>query len=182
MSLSFGSTLAFNDFVKGYSIIMFSMWGLGVSIPRSIVRYGKAYPLSINIHSISMLMIGLLTIMYVIAEIVMYGKQYGSSYEGLTGAAYGQFVCSIILMCLVIIQFLLGFIVRVQMFNNNLKNSLSTVKTLHKILGIIMAILGKVVASLIVNTTVSETLFRAWMFILAGLIVFYLIVDIVYKI
>ena len=43
------------------------MWGIGVDIPRLVVRYGKAYPLSINIHSISMLIIGLLTTMYVIA-------------------------------------------------------------------------------------------------------------------
>ena len=113
MSLSFGVTLTFDDFVKGYNIVMFSMWGLGVDIPRLIVRYGKAYPLSINIHSISMLIIGLLTIMYVIAEIVMYLKQYGSSYEGLSGVAEGQYVCSIILMCLVIIQFILGFLLRV---------------------------------------------------------------------
>ena len=151
MSLSFTSTLTFSDFTRGYSIIMFSMWGIGVDIPRMIVRYGKAYPLSINIHSISMMMIGLLTLMYVIAEIVMYMKQYGSSYEGLSGAANSQFIVSIILMCLVIIQFILGFLLRVQMFNSSIKNSLTTMRTLHKILGYIVYILGKVVATFIVS-------------------------------
>ena len=181
MSLSFGSTLLFPDFDKGYSIIMFSMWGIGVDIPRLVVRYGKAYPLSINIHSISMLIIGLLTTMYVIAEIVMYTKQYGSSYEGLTGAAYGQFISSVILMCLVIIQFLLGFLLRVQMFNHNLKNSLKTLRILHKILGYAVVILGKVVATLIVSQKVSDILFRAWVFVLVGILLFFLMLEVVYR-
>jgi hypothetical protein len=118
MNLSFSSSLEYSNFLRGYNIIMFSMWGLGVDIPRLFVRYGKAYPLSINIHSISMLIIGLFTIMYVIAEIVMFTRQFGSSYTGLTGAAYGQFITSIILACLVLVQFLLGFLTRVQMFKN----------------------------------------------------------------
>jgi len=67
MSLAFNSVLDFNDFNRGYAITLFSIWGLGVDIPRLMMRYGKAYPLVINIHSISMLMIGLITIMYVIA-------------------------------------------------------------------------------------------------------------------
>ena len=48
------------------------MWGIGVDIPRLAMRYFKAYPFSINFHSISMVMIGLFTLMYVIAEIAMY--------------------------------------------------------------------------------------------------------------
>ena len=67
MSLSFNSVLAFEDFTRGYAITIFSMWGIGVDIPRLLIRYGKAYPLVINMHSISMLIIGLFTIMYVIA-------------------------------------------------------------------------------------------------------------------
>ena len=59
---------------------MFAMWGVGVDIPRLLVRYGKAYPFTINIHSMSMLMIGLLTLMYVIAEISLYLTEYGSGY------------------------------------------------------------------------------------------------------
>jgi len=155
MSLSFTSSLQYDDFIRGYSIIMFSIWSIGVDIPRLIVRYGKAYPLSINIHSISMLMIGLLTTMYVIAEIAMYNQHFGSSYVGLTGVAYGQFVSSIILMCLVLVQFLLGFLLRVQMFNSSLINSLFLLKAIHSIVGYSIIILGKVVATLIVNMSVS---------------------------
>ncbi len=50
---------------------MFAMWGVGVDIPRLVMRYGKAYPASMNIHAISMLLIGLMTIMYVIARIIL---------------------------------------------------------------------------------------------------------------
>ena len=175
MSLSFSSSLQYDDFVRGYSIIMFSMWGIGIDIPRLIVRYGKAYPLSINIHSISMLMIGLLTSMYVIAQIAMYNQQFGSSYIGLTGAAYGQFISSIILMCLVFIQFLLGFLLRVQMFNNSLNNSLFLLKTVHSILGYGLIILGKVVATLIAKDRASDIVFKAWLFFLAGILLFFIL-------
>jgi hypothetical protein len=181
MSLSFSSSLQYDDFVRGYSIIMFSMWSVGVDIPRLIVRYGKAYPLSINIHSISMLIIGLLTSMYVIAQIAMYNQQFGSSYAGLTGTAYGQFVSSIILMCLVLVQFLLGFLLRVQMFNSSLKNSLFLLKTIHSITGYAIVILGKIVATLIVNANVSNLLFRAWLFFLAGIVLFYILLEIIYR-
>lgn len=67
MSLSFNSQLKFEDFQRGYAIAIFSIWGIGIDIPRLLIRYGKAYPLVINVHSILMLMLGLLTIMYVIA-------------------------------------------------------------------------------------------------------------------
>lgn len=181
MSFSFTSTLSYTDFLKGYNIIMFSMWGLGVDIPRLLVRYGKAYPFSINNHSISMLIIGLITLMYVIAEIVIFTQQFGSSYTGLDGVAYGQFVTSILLACLVLIQFLLGFLTRVQMFSNNLKNSLLTLKTLHMILGYTLVILGKVVASLIVKNSVSDLLFRAWLFFIAGLVLLYIVLEVIYR-
>ena len=72
MSLEFGTQLEVDDFIKGYSIAMFAMWGVGVDLPRLLVRYGKSYPNSMNIHSISMLIIGLLTIMYVIAQVAMH--------------------------------------------------------------------------------------------------------------
>ena len=114
MSLTFNSTLDFNAFLTGYSVIMFSMWGIGVDVPRLILRYGKAYPLSINIHSISMVMIGLFTIMYVISQIALYTAQYGSSYSSLSGAQYGQFISSIILASLVVVQFLLGFVIKLE--------------------------------------------------------------------
>ena len=181
MSLSFSSSLQYSDFVRGYSIIMFSMWSIGVDIPRLIVRYGKAYPLSINIHSISMLIIGLLTSMYVVAQIVMYNQQFGPSYNGLTGTAYGQFISSIILMCMVLVQFLLGFLLRVQMFKNSLNNSLFLLKTIHSIMGYAIVILGKIVATLIVNATVSNLLFRAWLFFLAGIVLFYILLEVVYR-
>jgi hypothetical protein len=44
---------------------MFAIWGIGVDLPRILVRYGKAYSQVIDIHSISMVIVGLLTILYV---------------------------------------------------------------------------------------------------------------------
>ncbi len=99
----------------------------------------------------------------------MYTQQFGSSYSGLTGVQYGQFISSILLACLVVIQFLLGFFTRVQMFKSALSSSLFTIKTIHTILGYAIEILGKVVASLIVNSSVDDIVFKGWMFFLAGL-------------
>ncbi len=56
---------------------MFAMWGLGVDFPRLLVRYAKSYPMVINIHNISMMIIGLMTILYVTARtIVFYTQNY----------------------------------------------------------------------------------------------------------
>mgnify|MGYP006872432382 CR=1 FL=1 len=54
---------------------MFSMWGIGVDIPRLLVRYARSYPMTINIHNISMMIIGLMTFMYVITRTVVYYTQ-----------------------------------------------------------------------------------------------------------
>lgn len=54
---------------------MITMWYFGVDVPRLWIRYGKAYPGTINVHSMSMLIIGLLTLMEVVAGIVLYLKE-----------------------------------------------------------------------------------------------------------
>ena len=168
MSLSLNSQLNFDDFQRGYAIAMFVIWGVGVDIPRLLVRYGKAYPLVINIHSILMLILGLLTVMYVVAEIVMYQNHYGASYAGLAGTALTQFVLSIVLACLVLVQFVLGFLVRVEMFKNRLSGSLFTVKRVHKVGGCLIVLFGKIVATLVVYTNSSDLVFKAWLFSLGG--------------
>ena len=145
------------------------MWGLAIDIPRLVVRYGKAYPLAINIHSILMVMIGLLTEMYLIAEISMYRVKYGSSYSGLLGLPYAQFVMSIILGCFIFIQFILGFIVRVELFKNQKSKYLFNIKTAHKISGYILIIYGKIVVTFIILISSQDIIFRAWLFGLGGL-------------
>jgi hypothetical protein len=54
---------------------MFSLWGIGVDLPRLLVRYAKSYPMVINIHSISMLIIGLMTLLYVTAKTIIFHTQ-----------------------------------------------------------------------------------------------------------
>jgi hypothetical protein len=54
---------------------MFSLWGIGVDLPRLLVRYAKSYPMVINIHSISMLIIGLMTLLYVTAKTIIFNTQ-----------------------------------------------------------------------------------------------------------
>ncbi len=75
MSISFGEIPTYEQVQLGYRISMFALWGFGVELPRIVLRYGKAYPQSMNIHSISMLIISLMTIMYVIARSVSYYSQ-----------------------------------------------------------------------------------------------------------
>ena len=54
---------------------MFAMWGVGVDFSRLLIRYGKSYSQVINIHSISMLIISLLTIIYVFSRTITYYTQ-----------------------------------------------------------------------------------------------------------
>ncbi len=181
MSISLGQQLAFNDFSRGYAIAIFSIWGLGIDIPRLLIRYGRAYPLVINIHSMLMLLLGLLTVMYVGGEIVVYQNNYGAGYSGLTGAALAQFATSIVLACLVLIQFVLGFLVRVEMFGRRLSSALFTVKRIHRIGGWVVTVFGKVVATLVVYTNCSEVVFKGWLFCLGGLAILMLVFEVVYR-
>jgi hypothetical protein len=60
---------------NAYQITIFAAWGLGVDVPRLLARYARSYPSVNNIHGISMMIIGLLTIMYVIAKTSLYYTQ-----------------------------------------------------------------------------------------------------------
>jgi hypothetical protein len=181
MSISLGQQLSFADFSSGYAIAIFSIWGIGIDIPRLLIRYGKAYPLVINIHSMLMLMLGLLTVMYVGGEIVVYQGNFGVGYAGLSGAALAQFATSIVLACLVLIQFVLGFLVRVEMFASRLSTALFTVKRVHRIGGWVVTLFGKAVATLVVYNNCSEVIFKAWLFSLGGIAILMLVCEVIYR-
>lgn len=75
MAIDFESSIEYENLKVAYQITMFSMWGIGVDFPRLLARYARSYPMVINIHSISMMIIGLMTIMYVIARTVTFYTQ-----------------------------------------------------------------------------------------------------------
>ena len=72
MGVDFESSLTYSDLLLAYQITMFSIWGVGIDFPRLLVRYAKSYPTVISIHTISTMICGLLTIMYVIARTALY--------------------------------------------------------------------------------------------------------------
>lgn len=113
--------------------------------------------------------------MYVIAEISMFQIAYGNNYDGLSGLPYAQFILSIILSCFVLIQFILGFLVRVEMFKNTLSSDLFAIKTAHKLLGYGVWIFGKIVATLVVSIYTNELVLKAWLFCLGGLAILFII-------
>lgn len=77
MAIDFDQSLSYSQLQVAYKITMFSLWGIGVDIPRLLVRYAKSYPMVINIHSISMMIIGLMTLLYVISiTSTFYSQQY----------------------------------------------------------------------------------------------------------
>lgn len=67
------------------------------------------------------------------------------------------------------------------MFKNKLSASLFTVKRSHKIVGYITVIFGKVVATFVVKNSVSEIIFRGWLFCLAGLAILLIFVEAIYR-
>lgn len=48
-------------------------------------------------------------------------------------------------------------------------------------LGYLLETLGKVVATLIVNSSVDELLFKAWLFVMGGLAIIMVILEIIYR-
>lgn len=72
MAIDFESRLTYTDLLLAYRITMFSIWGIGIDIPRLLVRYAKSYPTVITVHTISMTICSLLTIMYVITRSALY--------------------------------------------------------------------------------------------------------------
>ncbi len=86
MAVDFESSINYSDLIVAYQITMFSMWGIGVDFPRLLARYARSYPMVINIHSISMMIIGLMTLMYVIARTITFYDQpfkLGQRLEGV---------------------------------------------------------------------------------------------------
>ena len=110
MSISFATALTYTDVNLAYQITMFAMWGIGVDFPRIMMRYGRSYPQTQNFHAISMLIITLMTIMYQITWTSVYYSQ--AEVPELTNASLGFFVTGWILCLGVIIQAILGFVVR----------------------------------------------------------------------
>ena len=72
MAVQFESTLTYVNLELAFQITIFACWGIGVDIPRLLVRYARSYPSVMNVHAISMLIISLLTVMYVIAKTIVY--------------------------------------------------------------------------------------------------------------
>lgn len=72
MGIEFDSSLTYTNLQLAYRITIFSMWGIGVDLPRLLIRYARAYPMITNFHAISMMIIGLLTLMYSIAITSVY--------------------------------------------------------------------------------------------------------------
>lgn len=75
MAIDFQSNITYSVLQPAYRITMFALWGLGADFPRLLVRYARSYPMVINIHSISMMIIGLMTLLYVTASTVIFYTQ-----------------------------------------------------------------------------------------------------------
>ena len=148
MAIDFQSNISYDNLQRAYVITMFAMWGIGVDIPRLLVRYARSYPMVINIHSISMLIIGLMTLMYVTALTVTFYTQSFVLGKRLTGIPLAAFVLAWILCFCVLVQFALGFKLRYEMVSNRLSTDMFSLKRVHRAVGTTMSILGKVIVAL----------------------------------
>jgi hypothetical protein len=147
MGINFESSLTYPDLLRAYQVTMFSMWGIGVDIPRLLVRYAKSYPMVLNIHNISMMIIGLMTFLYVITKTSLFYSQVYPSQLYL-GVDLAELVLSWVLCGCVAMQFVLGFKLRYEMVTEKLSVSMFGLKKVHRFLGMLMSALGKVVVAL----------------------------------
>ena len=160
------------------------MWGVGVDIPRLLIRYARSYPMVTNIHSISMMIIGLMTLLYVIAiTSTFYSQQYrvGISLQGIDLA---EFILAWILCGCVIVQFGLGFKLRYEMVTDKLSTNMFPLKKAHRYLGTLMSVLGKVIVALELQPIEikDRILFKTWLFVIGALILMFIILEVVYRI
>jgi len=88
---------------------------------------------------------------------------------------------SIVLASLVLVQFVLGFLVRVEMFRNSLSSALFTVKRIHRFTGNLLVIFGKIVATFVVHQNTSDIIFKAWLFSLGGLGILFIVFEVIYR-
>lgn len=183
MSLSFSTGLSFESFQNGYVYTMFAMWAIGVDIPRLMQRYGKSYPATMNIHAMCMMIVGLTTLMYVFAQVIMYSKEPSSSpsKQPFSGAFQAQYILSLLLSFLIVVQFCLGFATRGEMNKLKLSRHFFRLKLVHKVLGFFMSILGKVIVSLILTYSTDTLTLKAWFFSLGGIVVFWIVAEVVYR-
>jgi hypothetical protein len=133
---------------------MFAIWGVGVDLPRLLVRYGKAYSQVIDIHSISMVIAGLLTILYAFTYTIIYFQNkmaiYGQNYT-ISSIEKAYLILTWILVFGIIVQFILGYITRAEMVKTSLSTTLFTIKPFHKYIGMFLSLLGKIIIILFLN-------------------------------
>jgi sulfite exporter TauE/SafE len=67
------------------------------------------------------------------------------------------------------------------MFRSSLSSSLFVIKRIHKILGNVMTLIGKVLATLIVNLNTSAEIFKAWLFFLAAIAFLWIAAEMIYR-
>ena len=162
---------------------MFAIWGIGVDLPRLLVRYGKAYSQVIDIHSISMVIAGLLTILYAFTYTIIYFQNketlYGKDYP-ISSVDTAYIILTWILVFGIIVQFVLGYITRAEMVKTSLSTILFTVKPIHKYIGIFLSLLGKIIIILFLSQQ-NQDLFKGWFFLLAGLILIQIFMEVVYR-
>ena len=184
MAIDFESSIAYSDLLLAYRITMFAIWGVGIEIPRLLLRYAKSYPTVVNIHSMSMTICSLLTIMYVIARTATYYPHAEATGEYMDKTSRGEFVISWILVGLIFVQIILGFKVRYEMVSQKLSTDMFNIKIIHFWLGIAMCVLGKIDVALLlfpINDT-NNLLFRSWLFILGALLVIFVILEVIFRI
>lgn len=148
MVVNFQSNITYPNLLLAYRITMFSMWGLGVDLPRLLARYARSYPMVINIHSISMMIIGLMTLLYVTALTVVFYTQNYQLGERMAGAVLAEFVLAWILCGCVLGQFGIGFKLRYEMVTDRLSVEMFSLKKVHRYLGTFMSLLGKLLVAL----------------------------------
>ncbi len=172
MSIDFQSTISYTQLLTAYRITFFAAWGIGVDFPRLLARYARSYPMVLNIHSISMMIIGLITLLYVIAITITFYTQNYVLGERMEGIILAEFILAWALCGCILVQFGLGFKVRYEIVTDKLSSNVFSLKKVHRYLGTFMSILGKLIVALQLQPiTFNEgILFKSWLFILGTLL------------
>ena len=150
LSITSISGYSLPNIIISHQIYLFAIWGLFIDLPILIIRYGKlVIPPYLNLHSIMGLANSAITAYYIVIMLIIslfYHYIDNASWTRILNNIYLliHFICALTLLGVCTLMIITGIIIREFMFSDKYKAGFLMIKLIHKILGYLVAIVGKV--------------------------------------
>jgi len=138
-----------SNIVLSHQIYMFAIWSLLVELPRLMIRYGKVTANNyLNLHSISMTIFACVTIYYGVIMLILFSGSQAQQQRSSSIFLTAHYICAFVLMGTLVIQMIMGVIVRSILLADKYNRCLTVMRTIHAVIGYIVIGIGRVGISL----------------------------------